>query len=143
MSLARPTPLLALAVVLAVPALAQAQDKDKTSIQVLVASVSTKGTDVAPELKAMAADFKRNGLAFTSYRLVSKASLALKLSETGQVTLPNGIARLTLKKLEGAKATLKVESPGMKSDLTMTPGGEAYLGAGASGAEQIYLALKR
>jgi len=142
-SLARPTTVLVLAAALAVPCLAQAQDKDKTDFQILVASVSTKGTEVAPELKGMAADFKRNGLAFTNYKLVNKAALKLKLNESGQVKLPNGVAKLTLQKLEGVKATVFVESPAMKNTQTMTPGGETYLDAGKDGDAKIWLAVKR
>jgi hypothetical protein len=139
-SLVRPTTLLAVATVLALPVLAQAQD-NKVDVQVLVAQVSTKGTEVAPELKAMAADFKRNGLAFTSFKLVSKEALKLKLNETGTVKLPKGLAKVTLQKLAGAKASVKVEPPGIV--LEMTPGGEAYIGAGANGPDQLYLAVKR
>ncbi len=156
MSLARPTPLLlALAAVLAVLAFpafpafpAHAQAADKIDVQVLVAQVSTKGTDVAPELKGMAADLKRSGFAFTSFKLLDKKPLALKLKAAGTVKLPNGLARLTLVKLEGAKATVEFETPGtaarpLKSTQTMTPGGETYVGAGDHADGKIFLAVKR
>ncbi|MGC4115026.1 MAG: hypothetical protein QM765_10530 [Myxococcales bacterium] len=141
----RRTTLLALAVVLALPALAHAEDQ--IDVQILVAQVSKKGAEVAPELKGMSTDLKRTGLAFTNYKLVNKHSLKLKLNQPGQVSLPNNaVAKLTLIKLEGAKATVKVDSPALKMDMAMTPGGEIYIGAGKADPksdDQIYLAVKR
>lgn len=138
----------ALAVVMAAPAVAQAEDK--IDVTVLVAQVSKKGAEVAPELKGMAADLKRTGLAFTNFKLVQKHALKLGLNQPGQVPLPNnGTAKLTLVKLDGPKATVKVDSAGMKMDMAMTPGGEIYIGAGkadpkdAKSDDQIYLAVKR
>ncbi|MBI5545098.1 MAG: hypothetical protein HY901_14500 [Deltaproteobacteria bacterium] len=132
---------LTLAFGLCLPSLAMAQGK--TTLQVLVASVSTNGKDVDGALKGMAQDFKRNGLAFSSFKLVRQESLSLAPGETGNVTLPNGTAKVTLLKIEGSSARVKVASPGSTSELGMKAGSEAYIDAGAHGQGKVFLAVKR
>ena len=122
---------------------ASAGAQPKTSFQALVAQVSNTGNEVSPELKAMAQDFKRNGLAFTSFKLVSRASLSLGPGQTDSVKLPNGVAKISLVKVEGNAIRLKVAAPFSTSEYSMTPGGELYIDAGAHGATKIFLAVKR
>jgi hypothetical protein len=115
----------------------------KTPFQVLVASVSKSGSEVSPELARMSEDFKRNGLSFTSFKLVSKASLSLAPGQTDSVKLPNGAAKISLIKVEASTIRLKVAAPFSTSEYSMTPGGEIYIDTGAHGATKIFLAVKR
>ena len=136
-----PTAALAMLAALGLPATSAAQNK--TSIDVLVASVSTGGKDVASELAGMAKDFKRERLPFTSFKLISRTSLSLGPNQSENVRLPNGNAQFTLVKLEGNAARLKIATPFMTSTYTMKPGGEMYIDGGAHGSSKVYLAVKR
>jgi hypothetical protein len=124
---------------LGAPALAQ----PKTTFQVLVAQVSSKGSDVDPALKSMADDFKKTGLPYTSFKLVNRASVSLAPGGTEAVKLPNGVAQLTFVKVEGNAVRLKVAAPFSTSEYSITAGGEVYIDAGAHGATKLFLAVKR
>ena len=122
------------------PALAQ---EPKTTFHVLVAEVSRKGKDVDPALQAMAADFKKTGLPYTSFKLVKSASVSLAPGGTEAVKLPNGNAQLTFVKVEGDAARVKVAAPFSTSEYSITAGGEVYIDAGAKGSTKVFLAVKR
>lgn len=135
--------LLAAGILLAAAIPAGAIAQGKTTFTVLVASVSNEGAAVDAPLQGMAQDFKRSGLSFTSFKLVGQSPLALALNETQSVTLPNGVAKVTLLKVAGPQATVKVASPGITLELVVSAGGEAYIDAGKHGKGKVYLAVKR
>ena len=124
---------------LGAPALAQ----PKTTFRVLVASISSKGSDVDPALKSMAEDFKKTGLPYTSFKLVRSVSVGLAPGETEAVKLPSGTAHFTFVKVEGNAVRLKVAAPFSTSEYSITTGGEIYIDAGAHGATKVFLAVKR
>jgi hypothetical protein len=129
-------------VAIAIPSGARAQESAK--IEVLVASVATSGNQIDGPLRQMAADFKRNGLAFTSYRLVSRTSLALRPGASGAVPLPEGRAQITyVRRDPDGKLRVKVSAPGTSSELSMSPGGEAYIDAGSHGGGKLFLVVRR
>jgi hypothetical protein len=137
------TPVALVAALAATALAAQALAEQKTSIQVLVASVSTEGKHVDRELASMERDLKRLRLPFTSFKLVKSASLSLTAGQTDSVSLPNGTAQFTVVSQDGQSARVKIATPFLTSTYTMTPGGEIYIDAGARGATKVYLAVKR
>lgn len=124
---------------------ASAAAEEKASIEVLVAEVSTKGAEIDPALKGMAADLQKSKLPYTSFKLLTKASLSLTPGQSGDVKLPGtpSTAKVTLLKMEGAKARVKIAVGKATADYSMAPGGETYIGAGAHRGNQIFLAVKR
>ena len=132
-----------LAVLAATGASAPCFAEGKTSFQALVVAASTAGKEVDHALKGMESDFKRNGLAYTSFKLVGRESLSLSPGQSGSVRLPNGTAKVTLLRLEGKSARVKVAAPSSTSEYSMAPGGEAYIDAGAQGASKLFLIIKR
>ena len=132
--------LLGLAAVLCVPAGAQAQS---SKLEVLVAAVSTSGAHVDPALSQLAQSFKRNGLAFTDYKLVHRSSLNLKQGETGSVPLTNGKASVTLVKREpDGKLRIRLNAPGSASEYEITPGGELSLQVGTVPGGKLFLVIR-
>ncbi len=141
---ARPA-LFALVVLSALPLLSSTAwaQEGKAKLEVMVAKVSTSGASIDPALKAMAADFKRNGLAFTNYALASTTKVELTKGKASSVKLPKGNAELTLLSDDKGKLRIKVSVPGSTSEISMTPGGEAYLEAGPQGDGKVFLVLRR
>ena len=124
------------------PSSARAQGAAR--FEVLVASVSTGGGQVDGALRQMAADFKRNGLAFTSYKLVNSTRLQLAPGQSGTVPLPGGKATLLFVARDpDGKHRVKVTSPGSSAELSMSDGGEAYVDAGSQGSSKIFIVVRR
>ncbi len=124
----------------------EALAQPKTPVQVLVAQASAKEGAIAPELKGMAADLQKNGMGhLKSFKLVNQASLQLGIGESSVVKLPNGSVTVTLSKLEAGAALVKVAVQKMSPapEFKMMPGSEFYVGAGPSGPDMIFLAVKR
>lgn len=138
--------LLALGVAGITPPAAHAADP-KTSLELMVAEVSTEGNSIDPKLSKIAADFKRNGLAFTNYRLVKSGSLSLAEKETGTLQVPGlkgGKVDVTLLKREpDGKVSVRVATGASASQLSIPPKGEAYLDAGAAGSKKLFVVVKR
>jgi ABC-type phosphate transport system substrate-binding protein len=116
----------------------------KARIEALVAAVSSAAGPVDPALQRMAKDFKRNGLAYKSFKLAQQASLDLAEGEMRSVGLPNGTAKVTLLKREAdGKLRIKVIAPGSSSEYSMGPSGEVYIDAGAHAGGKVFLLLRR
>jgi len=131
-----------LAALLLLPGSASAQ---ATKLDALVAEVSTNGTAIDPALSAMAKSFKRNGLAFTNYNLVSRSSLSLTAGQEGSVGLGGtGQASVTLVKVEpDGKALVRLNTPGTSGEYSISPGGELSMQVGTVENGKIFLILRR
>ncbi len=137
-SLRSPARFLALFFLLAAPSAALAQS---VTLKVQVASVSSNGTEIDPALKQMAQDFKRNGLAFTNFKLVGSENLNLAPGQSGNVKLPNGNASVTYVRQAGGKLTIKISAPAVTTEVDLDR--ELTLGVGEHGGGKLFLIVRK
>jgi hypothetical protein len=130
---------LALVSLLSIPSLALAQ---QASLKVQVAQVSNQGTQVDEPLKQLAADFKRNGLSFSSFKLVGSENLSLAPGQSGTIKLPNGQATVTFVRKEGdGKLTIKVAAPSVSTEVALDR--ELTLNVGEHGGGKLFLIVRK
>lgn len=143
-------------VLVGAPALAQPKDPPKdaeqqkaqkpVAVRVDVVLASNQGDVVdPPELEKMKASFKKQAFAFTSFKRLQSETLQLGAGKAGEVRLPNGgRASLTLVKLEGNTATVRVDQEGaLAVDVRLGREGHVYQHAGDHGGGKLVLALSR
>ena len=127
------------------PADAQKAQKP-VAVRVDVVLASNQGDVVdPPELEKMKASFQKQAFAFTSFRRLQSETLQLAPGKPGEVRLPNGgRASLTLVKLEGNTATVRVDQEGaLAVDVRLGREGHVYQHAGDHGGGKLVLALSR
>lgn len=126
---------------------AQQQPKQKpVAVRVDVVLASNQGDVVdPPELEKMKASFKKQAFAFTSFKRLQSETLQLGPGKKGEVRLPNGgRASLTLVKLEGNTATVRVDQEGaLAVDVRLGREGHVYQHAGDHAGGKLVLALSR
>lgn len=128
-------------VALLLPAATLAQP---TRLEVVVAAVSNDGTQVDAALASLAQSFKRNGLAYTSYKLKHSANLSLSPGKSASIPLGKGEAKVTLVKAgEGGTVTLKLDAPNNAPTFDMTPGGEFIQQVGTIPDGKLFLIIRR
>ncbi len=120
----------------------RAMGDSSVRIDVWVALVSTKGTEVHDDLRGMQKDFQRSGLRYSSFKLWQKSNLSLIPGQTENMALPKGQAIITLIKKEEKSVRIKVKAPGSSSEYTMATGGEVYIDAGNQGEDKIFLVVR-
>lgn len=113
-------------------------------LEVVVAAVSNNGNQVDPALASLAQSFKRNGLAYTSYKLQHSANLSLTPGKSASIPLGKGEAKVTLVKAgEGGTVTLKLDAPNNAPTFDMTPGGEFIQQVGMIPDGKLFLIIRR
>jgi hypothetical protein len=123
------------------PAAAGAQTE---KVEVLVASVSTSGTQVDAALNEMARDFKRNGFAFSNFKLVTRSSLSLIPGQTGSVSLGTGEAKVTLVKREPkGSIVVRLNAPNSSSEYSIAPRGQVTVNVGNTPNGKLFVVLRR
>ena len=114
----------------------------QAKIKVLVAEVSNAGAAVDPQLQQMAQDFKRNGLSFTSFKLVDGAAWDLAPGQSGTIKLPTGTATVTVVKREAdGKLHIKVVAPAVSTEVVLDR--ELTLNVGDHAGAKLFLVVRR
>jgi hypothetical protein len=105
---------------------------DGIHLVVKVAEASTSGTQVAPELAHMSRDFKRKGLAFTSYKLLAQQSLTIERNAATPIPVPGApTITLTWTGESAGKLEFRVDVPGQPElNLRVHGGGSSFVEAG-------------
>ncbi|MFN7131127.1 MAG: hypothetical protein ACK4N5_03540 [Myxococcales bacterium] len=114
-----------------------------TKVGVLVARVSTKGTEVDPQLKQFADEFK-TAMVASSFKVVEAKTFTLDEGGTGTISLPGGKkvdVKLVSRKPDGS-ITVKVDVPPLTLTPELKPNAYIPLDAGTHGDGKLFVLVR-